>query len=67
MKRYMTVTDVARYFSYSKSYVYELIQRGKLDVMHPDGEIGSRGLRVLSESVVRLEQSGRISPDDFAK
>ncbi len=67
VKRYMTVTDVARYFSFSKSYVYELIQRGKLEVFHPDGEIGSRGLRILSESVQRLEQSGRISPDEFVK
>lgn len=65
VKRYMTVPEVASYFSVSKSLVYEWCHTGKLQVWHPDGRPGTRGLRVLSESVVQLESAGRIAAESY--
>lgn len=62
-KKYMTVPEVAQYFSLSRSYVYELVQLGRLKAWHPDGVVGSRGLRVTVESVQAFEQAGLINND----
>jgi excisionase family DNA binding protein len=62
VKRYLTVPEVANYFSVSKSLVYEWVQAGKVSVWHPEGKIGSRGLRILSESILKIESSGMIDP-----
>jgi excisionase family DNA binding protein len=67
VKRYMTVPEVAVYFSVSKSLVYEWVQEGKVTVWHPDGKVGSRGLRILSESIIRLESTGTIDPLKFGE
>ena len=65
VKRYLTVSEVATYFSVSRSRVYEWVHDGKLNVWHPEGKVGSRGIRVLAESVTQLEQQGQIPTDDF--
>lgn len=65
MKRYLSVPEVADYFSVSKSLVYEWIRADKLEVWHPDGRPGTRGLRISSVSVLRLEETGRLRRDDF--
>ena len=60
VKRYMTVPEVAEYFSLSTAFVYGLVQKGRLAAWHPDAIIGSRGLRITKESVDALEQNGKI-------
>lgn len=60
IKKYMTVPEVAEYFSLSRSYVYELIQLGRLKAWHPDRVVGSRGLRVSVESVREFELNGLL-------
>lgn len=60
-KKYMTVPEVAEYFSLSRSYIYEMVQLGRLKAWHPDGIAGSRGLRVSVESVQDFEQAGLLN------
>ena len=62
-KKYMTVPEVAQYFSLSRSYVYELVQLGRLKAWHPDRAVGSRGLRVSVESVKVFEQAGLLDSE----
>ena len=64
-KKFYRVDEVSQMFSFSRSYVYDLIHKGKLDAWHPDKAIGSRGLRITAESVHRLESAGHISPDKY--
>lgn len=65
IKKYMTVPEVAEYFSLSRSYVYDLVQRGKLKAWHPDKVVGSKGLRVAVESVKALEEQGAMNKEQW--
>ncbi len=64
-KRYMSVPEVADYFSVSRSLVYRWIQEQRLEVWRPDSRPGTRGLRILSASVTRLEEGGKLESADF--
>lgn len=66
-KKYYRVEEVAFMFSLSKSYIYDLVQRGRLQAWHPEGSVGSRGLRITAESVTIFEQQGKIDSDDYAR
>lgn len=66
VKRYMTVPEVAKYFSVSRSTVYEWVQTGRVIAWHPEGRVSTRGIRVSVESVTRLEQSGILNPQDYS-
>ncbi|MBV5305574.1 MAG: helix-turn-helix domain-containing protein [Desulfobulbaceae bacterium] len=65
VKRYMTVPEVAEYFSLSTGFIYGLVQKGKLTAWHPDSVVGSRGLRITIESVESLEQNGKIAAEQW--
>lgn len=67
VKRFMSVPEVANYFSVSRSYIYDLVSRGKLQSWHPDKEIGSRGIRITVESVRELELGGFIDRAEGGK
>lgn len=61
VKRWLTVREVADHFSISRQYVYTLIDRGQLEAI----VIGcSRGRRITSASVERLERCRKIDPED---
>jgi len=64
VKKWMTVPEVATYFSVSRRYVYTLIERGQLSVINLGGSIGSRGLRIESVSVTQLEQNTKIDQQE---
>jgi len=60
VKRFMTVPEVAAYFSFSRAYVYDLVNHGRLKAWHPEQAVGKRGLRITVESVTALESGGHI-------
>lgn len=64
-KRWMTVPEVATYFSCSRRYVYTLIESGRLSIINLGGVVGSRGIRIESNSIVQLEQSSKIDPQQY--
>lgn len=67
VKKYMTVPEVAEYFSLSPRFVYDLVQQGKLKAWHPAAAIGTRGMRVSVESVQTLETTGAIDPNKWSE
>lgn len=67
VKKWMTVPEVASYFSVSRRYVYTLIERGQLNVINLGGAIGARGLRIESASVTNLEISTRVDAQEYDK
>ena len=64
MKRWLTVPEVATYFSLSRSQVYELVSLGKFTVLRPDKTVSRQGIRVSMESVQRFESINTIQGDD---
>lgn len=67
VKKFWRVQEVAEHFAIGRTTVYELVQQGRLRVWHPAGSPGGRGMRILAESVVELEQAGQVDPDKFAE
>lgn len=65
VKRYMTVPEVAEYFSCSKRYVYTLIETRRLSVINLGGEIGKRGVRIEASSILSFEQSSKVDPSQY--
>jgi excisionase family DNA binding protein len=65
VKKWMTVPEVANYFSVSRRYVYTLIERGQLSIINLGGSVGTRGVRIASESIAKLEASSRIDPSQY--
>lgn len=65
VKRYMTVPEVAAYFSCSKRYVYTLIEHGRLSVINLGGAVGARGIRIESNSIIQFEQQNKIDPTQY--
>lgn len=66
-KRWMTVPEVAAHFSCSRRFVYTLIETGKLSIINLGGGVGSRGIRIETISIVRLEQAAKIESDQYAE
>jgi excisionase family DNA binding protein len=65
VKRWMTVPEVASYFSCSRRYVYTLVEAGRLSVINLGGQIGARGIRIEAQSILKLEQTAALDiPQD---
>ena len=64
VKKWMTVPEVSVYFSFSRSYVYELVQLGRLQALRPERTVGSKGLRISVESVHRFEAECLIKSEE---
>lgn len=65
VKKWMTVPEVATYFSCSRRYVYTLIERGQLSVINLGGQIGARGLRIDASSISTIEQAAKVDAIDY--
>lgn len=55
VKKWMTVPEVAQRFSFSRSYVYELVSLGRFQALRPEAAVGKKGLRISVESVEQFE------------
>lgn len=64
VKRWMTIPEVSHYFAFSRSYVYELVQLGRLQAMRPEKEVGCKGLRISVESVRTFESECLIKNEE---
>lgn len=67
VKKWLTVPEVAQHFSCSRRYVYTLIETGKLSIINLGGSVGSRGIRIESTSIVKLEQAAKIDSTQYAE
>ncbi len=61
MKKWLTVPEVSEYLSFSRSFVYELVEMGKFTILRPEQGIGKKGIRILSDSVREYESSCTIN------
>lgn len=62
-KKFCQVSTLADRWDCSTRQIYRLIDRGILRPFHPEGLIGSRGLRVDVASVLDVETRGILDID----
>ena len=60
MKKWLTVQEVCAHLSFSRTFVYELVDMGKFTILRPDQGVGKKGLRILADSVKSYESSCTI-------
>ena len=65
VKKWMTVPEVATYFSCSRRYVYTLVETGKLSVINLGGVVGKKGIRIESTSIQQLEISNKVTNENY--
>ena len=44
----------------SRSFIYDMVSKGRLKLWHPDGVTGKKGIKIEVEGVLLIEAKGRI-------
>lgn len=63
-KKYCRVSTLAERWDCSSRTIYRLLERNVLQAFHPEGIVGSKGLKIAVESVLQAEQTGKLNWSD---
>jgi len=63
----LRVDEVAELISGSRDFVYDLLSTGELTAHHRTGRPGTKGIRIVTGSVVAYIERGQIAPESFCE
>lgn len=68
MKRaLLRIDEAAEMLACSRDHIYDLLRDGKLRAHNPNGRPGSRGTKIIAESVTIYVATGTIHADEWIK
>lgn len=59
-KKFVKIQRLMDRWDCSKDLIYDLVSQGKLQLWHHDGQTGQRGMRIVVDSVLAIEQQGYL-------